>query len=151
MEEPEPDILEKPPRPPDEPIVKTSDFKRLGFESTVISLSALGAYGFGIMRYGMGPQAGTIAFQSLTCAQLLHALSCRSETHSLFDKEPLPPNRNLNIALAGSFFLQALTLFIPGLRGLLGTAPIGLADGLVIGSSAALPLLINEATKKRNT
>lgn len=151
MEEPEPDILEKPPRPPHEPIVKTADFKRLGFESGVISLSALGAYALGVMRYGMGPQAGTIAFQSLTSAQLLHALSCRSETRSLFDKEPLPPNRNLSIALAGSFFLQTLTLLIPGLRTLLGTTPIGIADGFIIGASAALPLVINEATKKHNT
>lgn len=151
MEEPEPDILEKPPRPPGEPIVKTSDFKRLGFESGVISLSALGAYAWGVMRYGMGPQAGTIAFQSLTSSQLLHALSCRSEAHSLFDKDPLPSNRKLNIALAGSFFLQAMTLFVPGLRGLLSTTPIGIADGLIIGGSAALPLLVNEATKKSRT
>jgi Ca2+-transporting ATPase len=96
----------------------------------------------------MGPRAGSLAFLSLTSGQLLHALSCRSEKHSIFDREKLPPNRYLNMALAGSFGLQALSMFVPGLRSLLGIAPIGLLDGAVLGASAVVPLLVNEATKK---
>jgi Ca2+-transporting ATPase len=41
-----------------------------------------------------------------------------------------------------------MTMFVPGLRGLLGVSPISVTDGLVIGGSAILPLLVNEATKK---
>jgi Ca2+-transporting ATPase len=147
MEAPESDVLEHPPRPPDEPIVKTSDFKRLTFESATMSVSALSAYAYGIARYGMGPKAGTMVFQSLTMGQLLHAFSCRSETHSIFSKGSLPPNKYLYLALGGSFFLQLLTMMVPGLRGLLGITPIAILDGLVIGGSALAPLLMNEATK----
>jgi P-type Ca2+ transporter type 2C len=147
MEAPEPDVLEYPPRQPDEPIVKTSDFKRLTFESATMSVSALGAYAYGITRYGMGAQAGTLAFHSLTTCQLLHAFSCRSETHSIFSKGSLPPNKYLNMALGGSFVLQLMTMLVPGLRQLLGITPIGIMDGLVIGGTALAPLLINEATK----
>jgi Ca2+-transporting ATPase len=39
-------------------------------------------------------------------------------------------------------------LFVPGVRKLLGLAPISLLDGAVIGAGAVLPLLINDATKK---
>ena len=116
-----------PPRAPDEPIVKSSDFKRIFFESSVLSAGALSAYGYGIMRYGIGPQASTMAFMSLTSGQLLHALSCRSETHGIFDSAPgsgMQSNGYLNAALAGSFALQGLTLVVPGLRGLLGIAPL---------------------------
>jgi P-type Ca2+ transporter type 2C len=147
MEEPEPDVLERSPRPPDEPIVKTSDFKRLTFEASTISASALGAYAYSAMRYGLGAQASTVAFQSLTLGQLFHAIVCRSESHSIFAKERLPSNKYLNIALGGSFLLQLMTMFVPGLRGLLGLVPIGVVDGLVVGGSALLPLLVNEATK----
>jgi Ca2+-transporting ATPase len=84
---------------------------------------------------------------SLTTGQLLHALSCRSEEHSIFSPDRLPRNRYLNMALGGSFALQVLALTIPGLRRLLGIAPISILDGLVIGGGAALPLLVNEATK----
>ncbi len=41
-----------------------------------------------------------------------------------------------------------MTMLVPGLTGLLGITPIGIIDGLVIGGSAVLPLLVNEATKK---
>jgi Ca2+-transporting ATPase len=147
MEEPEGDILDRPPRSPDEPIVKTSDFKRLTFEASTLSLGAMASYTYGIVRYGAGPGAGTMAFQSLTMGQLLHALSCRSEKHTIFSGGKLPPNPYLTLALGGSFALQMLTIFVPGIRGLLGLTPIGLIDGAVIATTAALPLLINEGTK----
>jgi Ca2+-transporting ATPase len=147
MEQPEPDVLNRPPRDPGEPIIKTSDFRRITFESSTLAAASLGAYGYGIARYGMGVQAGTIGFMSLTFAQLLHALSCRSEQHSLFGREKLPTNPYLNIALGTSLALQALTILVPGLRSFLGLAPIGLLDAAVIGGSALLPLAVNEATK----
>jgi Ca2+-transporting ATPase len=151
LEPPEPDVLGQPPRDPNTPIVRRSDFKRIGLESTVLSAGSLASYGYGIMRYGIGPRAGTMAFMSLTMGQLLHAISCRSEKHSIFDSEALPRNKHLTMALGGSFFLQGCALVIPGLRSLLGITPLGLMDGLVVGCSSVLPLLINEATKSKKT
>lgn len=148
LEPPEPDVLSKPPRNPEHPIIMKSDFKRIAFKSAMMSATTLGAYGYGIARYGRGAQAGTMAFMTLTTSQLLHAFSCRSEKLGIFDKERLPSNRYLNAALGGSFALQALTIAVPGLRGLLGTTTINLTDALVIGGGALLPLVVNEATKK---
>jgi Ca2+-transporting ATPase len=147
LEPPEPDVLQRPPRDPEQPIIQRSDFKRISFESAVISSSTLAAYTYGISRYGMGARANSLAFQSLTLGQLLHALSCRSEKHSIFSEEKLPPNRYLNVALAGSLLLQALTMIVPGLRNLLGIGRISAIDGAVIGASSLIPLLVNEATK----
>ncbi|MGO9377160.1 MAG: HAD-IC family P-type ATPase [Dissulfurispiraceae bacterium] len=147
LEQPEPDVLARPPRDPGEPIIKTSDFKRIGFESAVLSAGSMSAYLYGISRYGIGPSAGTMAFASLTLGQLLHAYSCRSETHGIFDKAHLPPNPYLNAAIAGSIGLQMLAMVVPGLRTLLGITPIGFIDWLVVGGSAVVPLIVNEATK----
>lgn len=148
LEDPEDDVLDRPPRDPDEPIVRRSDLKRITGEAVVISVGAMSAYGYGIARYGTGLRASSIAFLSLTFGQLIHALSCRSDKHTIFDSEPLPPNKYLNAALAGSFALQALTFAIPGLRSLLGIGPIGLIDSLVVGGTAVLPFVVNEMTKK---
>jgi Ca2+-transporting ATPase len=142
MEPPEPDVLRRPPRNPLDPIIKRSDFKRISFEAATLSAGALGAYGYGVMRYGIGPRAGTLAFASLTLGQLLHALSCRSET-----RQKLPPNPALSAALGGSILLQGMAMTVPGIRNILGVAPVSLIDGAVIGGSALLPLLINESTK----
>ncbi len=148
LEAPEPDILERPPRDPARPIFTGGDFKRMAFESGAITTGALGAYGYGLMRYGQGAQTSTLAFHSLTTGQLLHAISCRSETHTIFSPGKLPANRYLTLALGGSLAMQFLTMVVPGLRSLLGLAPMGLVDGLVISGSALLPLVVNEATKK---
>jgi Ca2+-transporting ATPase len=151
LESPEPDVLSQPPRDPNEPIIKKSDFKRIIFESAALSASSLGAYGYGISRYGIGAQASTIGFMSLTMAQLLHTLSCRSQKHSIFSEKKLPPNQYLTVALGGSFALQILAAAVPGLRNLLKLTPISILDGAVIGASALLPLLVNEGTKKVNS
>lgn len=148
MEAPEPDVLDRPPRSPEEPIVKASDFKRLTFEAATLSAGSMAAYAYGIARYGLGPQAGTMTFQSLTLGQLLHAISCRSEKSGIFRGEKLPSNPYLTMALGGSLTLQVLTMVVPGLRSLLGLTPIGLLDGAVIAGTAVLPLLVNEATKR---
>ena len=147
LEEPEPDILERPPRDSQQPIFSKRDYQRMAMESAVLTAGSMGAFGYGIWRYGLGAQASTLAFHSLTTGQLLHAISCRSDRHSLFSSGRLPNNPYLNWAVGGSLALQGLTIFIPGLRSLLNLTPLGLLDGLVIGATAVLPLLVNEATK----
>jgi P-type Ca2+ transporter type 2C len=150
LEPAEPDVLSQPPRDPNEAIVPKSEFKRITFEAATLSTSSLGAYSYGIMRYGISPQASTIAFMSLTLGQLLHAISCRSRSHSIFSQEKLPANQYLVYALGGSFGLQLLSAAVPGLRSILKLAPINLVDGVVIASTALLPLLVNEGTKVGN-
>ncbi len=147
MEAPEPEVLNRPPRDPDQPIIKRSDFERIAVESGVISASALTAYSYGLLKYGQKPQANTILFMSLTLAQVLHTVSCRSETHSIFDREKLPDNPYVDGAVVGSAALQLLPVFIPGLGNLLQLAPLDPFDWLVIASSTGLPLVINETIK----
>jgi len=147
LEAPEPDVLMRPPRDPSEKLVRPSDFKRILTESGVISAGALTAYGYGIARYGVGMKANSLGFVSLSIGQLLHAISCRSETHSIFHKSTLPRNKYLEGALAGTIGLQVLALVVPGMRNFLGVPPLSIIDGAVVGGAAVLPLLVNEATK----
>jgi len=154
LEPPEPDVLSQPPRDPDEPMIQSRDFKRIGFEAAMLSAGALGAYGYGAVRYGAGPQSSTLAFMSLCMGQALHALSCRSKQNTLFDRgvheRRLQPNRYLSFAVGGTLALQMAAPFLPGLRSMLGIVPIGPVDGLVIGASAFWPFVVNEMTKGRS-
>jgi Ca2+-transporting ATPase len=147
LEPPEPDVLLQPPRDPQTPIITSSDFQRILFESSLLSVSSLTAYGYGLSRYGLGERSSTIAFMSLVTAQLMHALSCRSPKARLWGPQQLPPNPYLVVALGASLGLQFLTVAIPGLRHLLQLSPLNWADSAVIAGSVILPLLVSEATK----
>ena len=147
LEPPEADVMRQPPRDPDEPVVRTSDFTRIASESAALTVGALGAYGYGLARYGAGAQAMTLAFTTLTGGQLVHAISCRSETHSVFSATSLPKNPYLIAALTGSFAAQGLTLVVPALRQLLGLAPLAISDTLAIAGGILLPFVVNETTK----
>ena len=151
MEPPEPDLMQRPPRGRDEQIIRRQDLLKMARESALITSSSFASYAYGYMRYGPGPAANTVLFNTLTLAQLLHAFTCRSEHYSLFSKQKLPPNRYLALASGGSAALQLLAMLIPGLRKLLGATPMGLLDGLVIAAGAATPMLLNELVKEMTT
>jgi len=148
MEAPEPGIMKKPPRDPQAPLYSKKDYLRMLAESSAITAGALSAYGFGILRYGMGAHAASLAFQSLTIGQLLHAISCRSETESVYSGKKIPSNPYLKWALGGSIALQVLTIVFPPLRRLLGITRLSPIDIAVICGTSIAPLLLNEATKK---
>ncbi len=148
LEPPEPDVMEQPPRDPNEPIIRPQDLKRMTFESAMLSAGALGAYGYGVARYGIGPHASTIAFTSLNSGQILHAFSSRSEKHTIFDRSSREPNHFLTVGVAASFAAQGIVFLVPWLKSLLGVTNIGLIDALVAGAGAVLPLFISESAKK---
>jgi Ca2+-transporting ATPase len=139
--------MKQPPRDPREPIVGRRDLPQIAREAATISASALGGYGYGLLRYGPGTRASTLAFTTLISAQLLHAWTCRSQRHGVFTAEKLPANRYLDGAVVGSLALQVLAMLVPGLRGLLGIDRLSLIDGLVVVLGGLAPFLINEAEK----
>jgi Ca2+-transporting ATPase len=95
----------------------------------------------------MGAGATSLAFQSLTIGQLLHALSCRSEHTGLFSRQRLPRNPYLEAAVGGSLALQALTMFVAPLRTFLGLTAPSLMDLAVIAGTSMAALVFNETGK----
>ena len=151
LEEPEQGIMSVPPRDPDAPMFTTDYYKMLASEAGIISASALAAHAYGLVRYGPGPRTRSLTFTTLIGSQLLHALSCRHDRfHGLTGGE-LFGNKYLNGTLAAAGALQLLPLAWPPLRRLLGLAPIGIADGLVIGGSMLASFAGNEFLLARRT
>ncbi len=146
-EKPPADLMNIPPRDSDAALFSADDFKRMLIESSIITTGSLGAYGYGLFRYRAGAQASSLAFQSLTIGQLMHAFSCRSRNRSIFDRQQLPPNPALSWSVGGSLALQVLTMMVPGLRNFLGVTRLSLMDTAVIGLSSVMPFIINEARK----
>lgn len=147
VDPPENDVLKRPPRDPSSAIVSRDDYKKLLRESAIISAGTLGVYGYSLLRYGLGSNASTNAFMTLTFAQLFHAYRCRSEDTSVFNLKNRPSNRYLDGAIGLSAVLQMLSVVLPPLRGLLKLSPIGFIDMIAILAGAGLPFIANEAIK----
>jgi Ca2+-transporting ATPase len=148
VEPPEPDLMQRPPRESGAPLMRRADFIRVGAEGSLLAGGTLGSYAWALRRYGPGPQAGSVAFMTLTIAQLLHALSCRSEHRSIFDRDLGPMNWPLKLGVGGSLALQLVATVMPGLGSLLGLTRLRGRDWLAVALGAGLPLLANEALKK---
>lgn len=143
----ESDLMQQPPRDASRPLIGRGDLQDYAREGLILSGGTLAAYLYGLMRYGAGARAGTIAFNALTLGQLLHALSCRSDQAGKLLATQSRPNNRLNMAIAGSIGLQLLANVVPGLRRLLGVAPSGAMDMVATLAGAGLPLLLNETIK----
>jgi Ca2+-transporting ATPase len=147
VEPPEVDVMRRMPRDPQAPMFTPGDLRRIGLEGGLITASALAAYSWGLARYGIGPHASTMAFTTLTAAQLLHAFNCRSNQHTLLDHTPIPRNPYMPLAVGGGLALQVLATLVPGLRAILGAAPLGLADWSLASVAAVTPFLLDEVIK----
>jgi P-type Ca2+ transporter type 2C len=89
IDPPQADVMDRPPRSPQAPMFAQRDLQQIALEGTLITASTMAAYSWGLLRYGLGPTASTMAFTSLTAAQLLHSLNCRSGKYSIKTRRAL--------------------------------------------------------------
>lgn len=149
MEPARPGIGSEPPRERDDPLFTGRDMFNLFSESSVLAGGALASFGYGLIRYGPGARAATLAYESLSAAKVLHALTCRPWTSDISNDRHESANRYLNAALIAAFAAQAGAMLIPGLRRLLNIAPMNLPDLAVVGLSAMATRGINRKIRKQ--
>jgi Ca2+-transporting ATPase len=140
VEPADPDVMAKAPRDPSAPRLARSARVEIGRDASILAGTALGAHALALARYGAGPRATTVAFSTLTIAQLLHALTYRSRNGGAGGKALLA-------TVGGTVGLQLGAMALPPLRAVLGLTPLGLGDWAVVGAGAALPLLVNRLVR----
>jgi Ca2+-transporting ATPase len=147
LEPAEPGVLDRPPVSLRGGLLDRSEWGAVATDAGTMTLASLVSFGYGLARYGAGPQARTLAFMSLTSSQLLYALAMRSGRP--LRSGGLQPNPMLQRAVGWSLVAQAGTVLLPFARRLLRTTPLGPLDALVVVTTAALPLLVRELLKER--
>jgi len=139
--------MDKPPRPPNQPI-----FDRLMIERVVISAITMGALAFVVFWYQysvLGASLETsrnIALLFLVMFENIQVFNSRSETVSIL-KQPFFSNRLL---LIGTFAAQAIhiaALYTPGLSDLLDVQPVSLNEWLLLMGMALFLLVTMELHK----
>lgn len=148
MEKGDPEIMNIPPRNPNEPILDKNMVKSLIVQSISISIATLCAYIWGMKTYGTEnlTYARTITFATLITAELLRAYSSRSLSHSIF-KIGVFSNKTMVKSTAFAFLLLLAVLYIPFLQPVFRTYTIGLRDWGIILVFSIIPLIVGEIYK----
>lgn len=146
MEKKEPNIMAESPRNPDEPIINKDMGINIAVQSTVLTITVLGAFYFALTQYNSLELARTYAFVTLITAELFRAYSARSEKYTL-RRIGFLTNGSMNIALIVSYGLLLLVMLVPSLQEIFNTAPLHLKDWDLIIIFSLMPLLFGEITK----
>jgi Ca2+-transporting ATPase len=130
MEKGDPDIMKQPPRPPKEPIINRDMAVGIGVVAVVDAIAILLVFHLALQRYpGHLEAAQTIAFVALCTSELLRAFTARSEYNSIFSIGVFS-NRWMLWAVAMSFLLILMVVYVPFLRPFFYTVPLTLDDWL---------------------
>lgn len=143
----DPDIMDQPPRPPDEPIINRSMRVGLVVQTIAITTVTLIAYFLGLRLHPNQPEvAMTMAFVTLSFSELLRAFTARSERYSVF-KIGVFSNRYMDLAVLTSLILLLAVVYIPFLQPVFKTVPIAWEQWRYILPLLFVPALAAEITK----
>lgn len=150
VERGEADIMDEPPRDPDEPILDTEIKITVAIQSIAITVATLLAYFVGLKWYGQAEglnHARTMAFSTLIICELLRSYTARSIDKTVFEIGVFT-NKKLVIATVFSFLLMLLVIYVPVLNDAFGLMDLGPREIAVVLGSALIPLIAGEIQKK---
>jgi Ca2+-transporting ATPase len=148
VEPPEPDVMQRPPRPPDERVITRRRGLRILYHGALNGAAAAAAF-YAVYRGNEAnlPTARTAAFATLAFAQLCFSFACRSERYTL-PQLGFFSNPWLLGALAVSALLQLVVLTVPLLQPLFKVEPLAFAwQWIMIALLSLTPVTFVETAK----
>lgn len=148
FEKGEPGLLDRPPRPPDEPI-----FNRLMIEENVLSGAYMGLVAFGtfawLFKYTTLTEfeASNILLLLMVLFENAQVFNCRSEFQSAF-KVPLRANPLLIGAVILAQGVHITSMYIPGINDVLEIEPVSFETWAVLLGLASTLIVVMELYKR---
>jgi Ca2+-transporting ATPase len=147
MEKGDPDTMDRPPRPPQEPVINKPMRIRIGIQTIAIAVATLAAYLMGIAMYpGVPEEAKTMAFVTLSFSELLRAFTARSDNYPVL-RIGIFSNRVMVYAVLSSILLLFGVIYLPFLQPIFNTVPLGWAEWQVVLPLLFVPAIVAELTK----
>jgi magnesium-transporting ATPase (P-type) len=146
FEKGEPGVLQRSPRPPRQRV-----FDRRMIEQVILSGSLIGGVGFAYFWWLL--EQGWSEFDARNALLLLmvlfenvHAFNCRSETRSTF-RVPIRANPFLVLSVIAAQGVHIGAMYTPGLRDILGVAPVSIEQWGTVAATALTLLAAMELYK----
>ena len=137
LEPGDPDIMERPPRSPDESIFAHGLSGVIATRGILIAISTLASFLIIFTGSKNLAAARTCALVTLVVSQLIHVFECKSETRGIFEIN-LFSNIYLVLAVISSVLMLLGVIYLPFLRNVFGTVPLNLNEWMVSGGISLL-------------
>ena len=141
LEPGEPEIMNKPPRSPDESIFAHGLSGIIAIRGILIALSTLASFLIVFANSKNIATARTAALVTLVLSQLIHVFECKSETRGLFEIK-LFSNMYLVLAVISSLLMLLGVIYLPFMIPIFGTVPLKLNEWLISGGISLLVPII---------
>ena len=142
----EKDVLDRPPRPPQEGIMSRLLIKRTILVALIISAGIVYEYVHALNQGASLEKARTIAVTTMVFFQFFQAYNCRSEMHSLFTMNPLG-NPFLFFGTIAAFIAHLAAIYLPAMQWIFRLEPIGAMEWLRIGLVSVTVVIAVEIDK----
>ncbi|UCG04129.1 MAG: cation-transporting P-type ATPase [Candidatus Heimdallarchaeota archaeon] len=152
IDPPDPDIMNNPPRNPQEPILPKKSIYFIVYSAILVAIGTLFIF-FLVLSPYIGSDtipteeevshARTIAFTVLIAFQMVIALNIRKEHHSLFSKEFFK-NPILLLAIMISISLHLFIIYLPILQPIFETTVLFLEDWILVIMLSTIFVVIEE-------
>ncbi len=147
VEKGDPDLMDQPPRDPNEPIIDYDMRVGMLIQTIVITAATLGAFALGRwIEPDSWHLAQTMAFVTLSASELLRAYTTRSELYPLF-KIGIFSNKYMQYAVSLSMVLLLAVIYVPFLNDIFNTKPLTVLEWLYITPLILMPSVVAELTK----
>jgi Ca2+-transporting ATPase len=144
LEKGDPDLMDRPPRDPDEPILNRFMLIGIGIQTIAITAVTLGAYWIGLTWFPT--MAPTMAFVTLSFSELMRAFTARSERVPIL-RVGIFTNKVMNWAILSSLILLLSVVYLPFLQRIFDTVTLGWDQWRVILPLLLVPSIAAEITK----
>ncbi|MBN1401002.1 MAG: HAD-IC family P-type ATPase, partial [Anaerolineae bacterium] len=146
LEPKEPDLMQRPPRAPNAPILTRELSSRVLLVGVCILIGAFGLYELDLWLGSDIAQARTVAVNAIVMIEVFYLLNCRSLRRSMF-RIGVFSNRWVAVGIVGMVLLQVLFSYAPFMNNLFLTAPPTSGDWARIVGASLLAYLIVEVEK----
>jgi len=150
LEPGEPEIMNRPPRSPDESIFAHGLSGVIAIRGILIALSTLASFLIVFTNSKNIATARTAALVTLVLSQLIHVFECKSETKGLFEIK-LFSNIYLVLAVISSVLMLLGVIYLPFMITVFGTVPLKLNEWLISGGiSLLVPVIFGIWRERKN-
>jgi calcium-translocating P-type ATPase len=146
VEPPELGLMQQGPRRKEEPLLNWRVGEQVACAGAAMAIVGGGYFGWLLAHERTLEEARNLLLLLMVCFENIQVLNCRSDHRSIF-RMPFAGNPWVLVVIGLTQAVHIGAMFVPGLRDVLGIAPVGLADWATVAALSLSLLLALEIVK----